>query len=446
MALDTKHRPRRYADVLGQETSVEVLKSYVRSGAGFHQSYLFAGPWGSGKTTLARILARALLCPSSISLGGEPCDECSSCKAFLDDGAPEGYVEVDAATNSGKDSIRKIVDEIQYSTFSGNRRVYLLDESHRLSKDALDALLKPLEDCIPGSQDKRLVVIFCTTEPAKMRETVLSRCAPAFIVRPADPELIGGRLAQVCDIEGIAFERGALNLIGELSECHIRDCLKALEGVSMLPGGATLENVAKYLRVDFANQVLHIIADLRRDPRAALERTRAVMEGVAPATFLEKFADLCMLAYRVGLGVTGAVPTYINPDLLRAAFASAGEELVDYADRLSRRTGKPTEALVLCEMVQLSRGAYGGVVVKQVRAPLKPVASEDGSGRLGASEAPRLVGGVYVDPKGVHRPPSGEAPAPKLAPGLSETEFLRVVTLRVKEQVSAPLLRDPSES
>ena len=105
---------------------------------------------------------------------GNPCDECLSCKSLLESGSSADFIEVDAATNSGKADVQKIVDEIAYSTFSGKRRIYLFDESHQLSKDALDALLKPLEDCLPGSEDKRLTCIFCTTEPEKMRATVLS--------------------------------------------------------------------------------------------------------------------------------------------------------------------------------------------------------------------------------------------------------------------------------
>ena len=137
MSLDTKYRPRTYSDVLGQRETVTILKQYVSSGAGFHQSYLFAGPFGSGKTTLARVLARALLCSSPVE--GEPCDRCTSCTSILNGGTSPDFFEIDAATNSGKESVRRIVDEIQYSTFSGKRKLYLLDESHRLSTDAPQA-------------------------------------------------------------------------------------------------------------------------------------------------------------------------------------------------------------------------------------------------------------------------------------------------------------------
>ncbi len=162
MALDTKYRPRTYGDVLGQDATVSVLRQFIVEGRGFHQSYVFCGQHGSGKTTLGRILARALLCEAPSE--GSPCDECLSCRTLLDGDSHECFVELDAATKSGKADLVRILEDVQYSTVSGKRRIYLFDESHRLSKQALDALLKPMEDSAPGSEDKRLVCIFCTTE------------------------------------------------------------------------------------------------------------------------------------------------------------------------------------------------------------------------------------------------------------------------------------------
>jgi DNA polymerase-3 subunit gamma/tau len=165
MALDTRYRPQTYGDVLGQEATVSILKQFVVEGRGFHQSYVFCGQHGSGKTTLGRILARALLCETPVD--GAPCDQCLSCQTFLSGDTHECFEELDAATKSGKADLARIIEDVSYSTVSGKRRIYLFDESHRLSKQALDVLLKPMEDNTPGSDDKRLVCIFCTTEDGR---------------------------------------------------------------------------------------------------------------------------------------------------------------------------------------------------------------------------------------------------------------------------------------
>ena len=114
MSFDTKYRPMTFDDVLGQSGTIEVIKSFIHKGIGFHHSYMFAGPYGSGKTTLGRITARALLCENPV--GGSPCDKCHSCVEILK-GESINFVEVDAATNSGKDQIRKILEELQYTIF-----------------------------------------------------------------------------------------------------------------------------------------------------------------------------------------------------------------------------------------------------------------------------------------------------------------------------------------
>jgi len=126
MALDTRYRPQTYGDVLGQEATVSILKQFVVEGRGFHQSYVFCGQHGSGKTTLGRILARALLCESPVD--GAPCDQCSSCQTFLSGDTHECFEELDAATKSGKADLARIIEDVSYSTVSGKRRIYLFDE------------------------------------------------------------------------------------------------------------------------------------------------------------------------------------------------------------------------------------------------------------------------------------------------------------------------------
>lgn len=348
MSLDIKYRPLTYADVLGQEATIKILQRYVAEGRGFRQSYLFCGAFGSGKTTLARILARALLCESPS--GGNPCDQCFSCRTLLENGTSVDYVEMDAATNSGKADIAKIVEEIAYSTFSGKRRIYLLDESHALSKEALDALLKPLEDNLPGSEDKKLVCIFSTTEPEKMRATILSRCAPAFVIRPQTPQVIAERLARVCQSEGIEADEESLVLIAEITECHIRDALKAVEGVSML-GGVTKENVTSYLNLDTNQAYLDVLENIGKDLNLALEAIRVILQKASPQTAYEKLAGVAMLAFRTSLGE--AVPTYWSKERLIHLGNMRGQHLLGYASRFASRPGRPTAAMLHLDVAHL---------------------------------------------------------------------------------------------
>jgi len=358
MSLDIAYRPRNYADVLGQEATIAILREYVRSGRGFQQSYLFCGGHGSGKTTLGRILARALLCETPKD--GEPCDECASCRSLLDHGVSPDFVEVDAATNSGKADITKITDEVAYSTFSGKRRIYLFDESHQLSRDALDALLKYLEDTFPGSQDKKLTCIFCTTEPEKMRATILSRCAPAFVVQAQKPEHIAQRLAHICAKEGMDADPEMLTLIAEITECHIRDAMKAIEGVSML-GPINRANVTAYLHLDLNQAYIDLLVAIGTDLPAALAAAKNIMLRVSPASCFNKLADVAMLAFQMYLGEGSAGPW--NSEALKA-LGSKGEVLLGYAARFANRPGRPTTAMLLLDIAALHH--VGG----SVRSPM----------------------------------------------------------------------------
>ncbi len=367
MSLDIKYRPRVYSDVLGQEATITILKEFVRSGRGFQQSYLFCGGHGSGKTTLGRILARALLCEAPVD--GEPCNECHSCKGLLEHGTSADFVEFDAATNSGKADIKAITDEIAYATFSGKRRLYLFDESHQLSKDALDALLKYLEDTFPGSEDKKLTCIFCTTEPEKMRATILSRCAPAFMVQAQKPTQIAARLAAICEKEGIQADLDMLTLIAEVTECHIRDALKAVEGVSML-GAINRENVTAYLHLDLNTTYIEVLQYLGNNLPEAIARTKALLQQVSPVTCYGKLTEVAMLAFQVSLGDTSGTGFWNQAALQQ--LAAKGPLLLGYASRFAGRPGRPTAAMLLMDLATLHLGGAdvrtAGVVV-QVQAP-----------------------------------------------------------------------------
>lgn len=375
MSLDTKYRPVGYADVLGQEATITILREFVRSGRGCHQSYLFCGGHGEGKTTLGRILARALLCEEP--KGGDPCDQCHSCKGLLEHGTSADFVEVDAANNSGKADMTRIKDEIGYSTFSGKRRIYLFDEAHQLSKEALDALLNNMEDTFPGSEDKKLTCIFCTTEPEKMRATVLSRCAPAFVVQPQKPEHIAQRLADICKKEGIEADLDVLVLIAEVTEFHIRDAIKAVEGVSMM-GAVNKVNVTAYLHLDLNAAYIELLAAVGKDLRGALDTAKSIMQRVSPVTCYGKLAEVAMLGYQVSLGDTSVGPWNL-PAL--QSLSTKGTALLGYASRFASRPGRPSSAMLLMDIASLHH--VGGsvrspIAVLQVQnAPLMAHAPQD---------------------------------------------------------------------
>jgi DNA polymerase III subunit gamma/tau len=418
----------------------EVFDLNVPEGAAF-----VAGGFMNHNTTLGRIHARALLCDAPRE--GEACNACTSCRSILLGGSSESFFEIDAATNSGKDSIRKIVEEIQYSTFSGKRRLYLIDESHRLSTDALDALLKPLEDTVPGSEDKLLVCIFCTTEPERMRTTILSRCAPAFVVRPVKPEQIAERLADVCRQENIPYDSEALVLIGELTECHIRDALKAVEGVSML-GAVSLDNAARYLHLDVAEEVLELVAETRSNFSNAYARAEKLLQRMSPITLYEKFVELSLLAYRVELSMRAwraagspanrspfeAVPRYLSSELVARVGAEVGEALLPYAERMAERPGRPTPSMFFCDLAYLNRGGYLSNAAATIALPTKTVSSE--ASKTQPETQPRVVdNGVYIHPRAVNVQKT--APSPTVSkPSSTElkpSEFFRLVRMRAFE-------------
>jgi DNA polymerase III subunit gamma/tau len=356
VALDTTYRPRKYGDVLGQESSVRVLRQLLKEGKGYHQSYVFCGQHGSGKTTMGRILARALLCSAPID--GEPCDSCESCLAILQGKQHECFTELDAATKSTKEDMLKITEDIQYSSFSGKRRIYLFDESHRLSKSALDAVLKPMEDCIPGTQDKQLICIFCTTEPEKMQSTIFSRCAPAFVIKAVTPEGIADRLAWVCAQEGIAYEHDALVTIAEVTECHIRDALKTLEGVSVL-GPVSRTNVTSYLGLGSNDLILDLLDSIGVDQASVVRAASALADSTSPTSAYERLAEASITAYRAHIGV-GKIQAHWPQDRIKA-LAEKGAQLLALSSRFSAPPKRPTSHTLLLDSVALHNGVVHGV-------------------------------------------------------------------------------------
>ena len=218
-ALYRKFRPSRFEDVKGQEHIVTTLQNQIKSDRIGH-AYLFCGTRGTGKTSVAKIFARAVNCENPIE--GSPCGECASCKA-LAAGAGMNVIEIDAASNNGVDNIREIVDEVSYSPAEGKFKVYIIDEVHMLSIGAFNALLKTLEE--PPSY---VIFILATTEVHKIPITILSRCQ-RYDFRRITIDTITDRLRELMEAEEISVEEKALRYVAKTADGSMRDALSLLD-------------------------------------------------------------------------------------------------------------------------------------------------------------------------------------------------------------------------
>lgn len=218
-ALYRKYRPKAFSDVVGQEHITSTLLNEIKDGRVSH-AYLFTGSRGTGKTTCAKILAKAVNCENSQN--GEPCNACEMCRG-LDNGTIYDVVEIDAASNNGVDNIRELREEANYTPSRGKYRVYIIDEVHMLSQGAFNALLKTLEE-----PPAHVIFILATTEVHKLPATILSRCQ-RFDFKRIQPETMAKRLEYVAEAEGIKLAPEAAVLISRIADGGMRDALSILD-------------------------------------------------------------------------------------------------------------------------------------------------------------------------------------------------------------------------
>ena len=268
-ALYRKWRPVSFGDVKGQDPIVKTLKNQITSGRIGH-AYLFCGTRGTGKTSIAKIFARAVNCEHPVD--GSPCNECETCRHIME-GSSLNVVEIDAASNNGVENIREIREQVQYPPTEGTYRVYIIDEVHMLSIGAFNALLKTLEE--PPSY---VIFILATTEVHKIPITILSRCQ-RYDFKRISLDTIADRLRELTEAEHIGVEERALRYVAKAADGSMRDALSLLDQCAAFHFGETLTY----------DNVLEVLGAV--DNSVFSELFRAAVEGRTEGLYLQNRGD-----------------------------------------------------------------------------------------------------------------------------------------------------------
>ena len=321
--LARKWRPKTFADLVGQEHVVKALRNALDKGR-LHHAYLLTGTRGVGKTTIARILAKSLNCEQGQH--GEPCGVCASCTQ-IDAGRYVDLLEIDAASNTGIDNIREVLENAQYAPTVGKYKVYIIDEVHMLSKSAFNAMLKTLEE-----PPEHVKFILATTDPHKVPITVLSRCLQ-FVLRNMTTQQVAAHLAHVLESEQVPFEPAAVQLLGRAAMGSMRDALSLLDQAIAMGSGSVAEQDVRQMigAVDkrYLYELLQYIVN--QDGEALLEKAQEM--AARAIGFDSALSELAMLLQRLALLKTVPAALADDPEhetLVRLAQYLSGEQIQLY--------------------------------------------------------------------------------------------------------------------
>lgn len=349
LVLARKWRPRTFSDLIGQETVSRILSNAISQGKIAH-AYLFSGPRGVGKTTSARIFARAVNCDKGPM--PEPCGACPSCLDILE-GSSVDVIEIDGASNNSVNDIRDLRERVRYAPASGRYKIYIIDEAHMLSDAAFNALLKTLEEPPP-----HVVFILATTAPRKIPATVMSRCQH-LPFRRIPIQKIKGRLRVIADAEGINISDKALEMIARAAEGSMRDSLTILDQVISFSPDIKDSEIKDILGIPDFNALYEISLSLMKGDRKRI--LEIIQELADRGTDLKSFAKDLMNFFRdlLTAKVTDSAPDIL--DLSDAEFSMV-RELID-------RTSEESLTLFLGEMIKAEqdvRGAFSPRVVLEM--------------------------------------------------------------------------------
>ncbi|TCP14590.1 DNA polymerase-3 subunit gamma/tau [Crenobacter luteus] len=425
--LARKWRPKRFADLVGQGHVVRALSNALAENR-LHHAYLLTGTRGVGKTTIARILAKSLNCEAGA--GAEPCGVCAACRD-IDAGRFVDLLEIDAASNTGIDNIREVLENAQYAPSSGRFKVYIIDEVHMLSKSAFNAMLKTLEE--PPAHVK---FILATTDPQKVPVTVLSRCLQ-FSLRNMTPQQVADHLAHVLDAEGVPYEAGALSLLGRAAAGSMRDALSLLDQAIAYGVGRVEEGGVRAMLGAIDRRYLFTLLDALADndgPRLLAEADRLAELSVG---FDHALAELALLLHQVALAQT--VLAALAPDEPeRDAIVALAERLAPedvqlyYQIAVHGRKDLPLApdehagfAMTLLRMLAFHPASLPGASAGATRAPAaraaQPAAPASQPARGEAVAAmPSANVARSAEPAAEPAPEPEPEPAPPIAPPASE--------------------------
>ncbi len=418
LVLARKYRPRSFGTLVGQEHVVQALVNALTRQR-LHHAYLFAGTRGVGKTTVSRVLAKALNCTGTDGQGGitaEPCGVCAPCRD-IDSGRFVDYVELDAASNRGVDEITQLLDQAVYKPVTGRFKVYMIDEVHMLSNHAFNAMLKTLEE-----PPEYLKFVLATTDPQKVPPTVLSRCLQ-FNLRPMAPQTIETHLREVLDAESVASEPAALRLLARAARGSMRDALSLADQAIAYGAGSLGEaSVRQMLGAVDRSHALRLLGAIAAGDGPVLVEAAGELRGLglSAAGTLEEMAELLQQ-----IAIAKAVPQALDesaadPAPVRelAAQMAADEVQLYYGMCLHGRAElalAPDEHSGLL-MVLLRMLAFGSVQVA-TPAPLPqsgPV--HDASVSHGSARATPLLAQHAATASVPARPPAGAVVAGQTAP------------------------------
>lgn len=315
LALYRKYRPTNFDEVVGQTHIIQTLKNAIVQNRIAH-AYLFCGPRGTGKTSIAKIFAKTLNCTNSQDA---PCGVCENCKMAANGSHPD-IIEIDAASNNGVDEVRNLIDKVKYAPMQGKYKIYIIDEVHMMTSGAFNALLKTIEE-----PPAHVIFIFATTEPNKVLPTIISRCQ-RFDFNKVSMHDIKYRLSVVCKNEGIEIDENGLTLIAQLADGGMRDALSILDqcvaycsshidvnDIRKIYGVVTSEDIGKLFYSVYKKDVDSFVKDIQKYSDMGMDIKRLT------ADFIHMLKDSLILDY----SENSTLVSDMNKDMIRKYFKSA---------------------------------------------------------------------------------------------------------------------------